>query len=1188
VPPLTAPPAAADTPGVMSEPLDGVGGRLALVQRLGGGEELFRTLTDHAPVGVLVSDARGSCIYVNRRWCELAGLDAGEALGEGWPRALYPDDSERVLAEWRAASTAGRDSIAEFRFRRPDGSVRSVQGFASPLREDGEVTGWVGTCLDLTARVRRERQQQAIAELGVFALSDPAVEALLSETVVTVGRELGVEFASYLELEADAAAAVLRAAYGWQPAGEPVVAPLEGASPAAQALRARGPVLVEHTNANGDGRGDLLRAHEVASSAAVLVGAGLERPFGVLSAHSTRAGAFEENDLFFLGSIAHVLAAALARSQATESARRLAAIVESSSDAIIGRTLDGIVTTWNAAAERLTGYRAEEVIGKPFADIISAGREVELQAANARLARGELVEPFETDRLRKDGSSVAVEISAWPVTSRDGSVVGVSTLARDISQRKQAEADLRASEARARAIVDSALDAVVTIDSSGAIVEFNPAAEAIFGYRRDEVIGRSMSECLIPPSLRERHTHSFRRAAETGVVSILGRREFVGLRSDGSEFPIELAVSRVSADGPPVFTAFIRDLSERKRSEKTRLEFAAIAESTSDAIIGKTLDGIVTSWNAAAETIYGYRAEEAIGHPIEFIVPADRHPELASLLDRVRNGERVHNLETVRIRKDGTAVEVALSLSPIVDTAGRPIGSSAIARDISERKRAQNQLRRSEARYRDLFENATDLIAVVDLESRLTDMNTAFATALGYSRDELIGRPISEFVPDESHALLADAREAKLASRREATVYEHDLIARDGSRIQVEVASRLLFEDGQPVGTEAICRDITERTRLEQELRVAQKMEAIGQLAGGIAHDFNNLLLIIRTCSELLLARIDDAELRPDLTEIDRAAQRATELTRQLLAFGRRQVLQPQVTDLHEQLEDMLQLLHRTIGENIAVDYQPGADVPFVHVDRSQLSQVILNLAVNARDAMPNGGSLTIRTEAASNPDGALAGRYALLQIADTGIGIPAADQRQIFDPFFTTKEHGSGLGLATVHGIITQSSGHITVSSAPGDGATFSIYLPAVARPVHSTAWPVAPPTALEGQETILLVEDEETIRRKVATALRGYGYTVFEAGNGEEALSLLASAGWQIDLLLSDIVMPGINGRELADRVRAHNPGIRVLLTSGYPADTLADDRSLVDIAYIQKPYLPNELAGCIRELIDSQPLH
>ncbi len=517
---------------------------------------------------------------------------------------------------------------------------------------------------------------------------------------------------------------MVRAGYGWEESLEPTVAPLDGASPAARALRSAGSVLIEHTLETADDRGDLLRSHGVASSAAVVVGAGLEQPFGVLSAHSKRAGAFQESDLFFLGGVAHVLAAALTRARSLEAVNRLAAIVESSTDAIVGRTLDGTVTTWNSAAERIFGYSAAEAVGRHVSFLLPPERKCDVELASAQIEAGESIPPSKTTLLHKDGSALTIEVTASPVTGEDGTVVGVCSVGRDLTERVRTEAAARQSDDRARAIIDATLDAVVTVDHTGAILEFNGVAERMFGYRSHDVIGRTLSECLVPPSLRERHIRGFERAVATGDGALLGKRvELVGLRRDGTEFPIELSINRVALEGPPVFTGFIRDLTEHKQSEQTRLQLATIVESSADAIIGKTLDGVVTSWNAAAERIYGYSAEEAIGRPIDFIVPPERRGEVASLLDRLRQGEQIASFETTRLHKDGTRGDLALTLSPIRDAAGRPGASSVIAHDITERKRAEAKLSRSETRYRELFDNASDLIAVVDLDSRLVEVN---------------------------------------------------------------------------------------------------------------------------------------------------------------------------------------------------------------------------------------------------------------------------------------------------------------------------------------------------------------------------------------------------------------------------------------------------------------------------------
>ena len=418
---------------------------------------------------------------------------------------------------------------------------------------------------------------------------------------------------------------------------------------------------------------------------------------------------------------------------------------------------------------------------------------------------------------------------------------------------------------------------------------------------------------------------------------------------------------------------------------------------------------------------------------------------------------------------------------------------------------------------------------------------------------------------------------------------------KDGTFIDVLVSSEAIEFEGHQAGL-VLAHDMTEQRRLEEQLRQAQKMEAIGKLAGGIAHDFNNLLLVIRGYSAILLKQLTDENLRESAQQIDGAAQLAGEFTHQLLAFSRQQVLRPEVSDLNEIVAETLTLLRRSIGGEISVESQFEPALGAVLVDRGQIAQAVLNLAINARDAMSeNGGRLSIRTanaeldeNYAAAHEGVPPGSYALLQITDSGVGMDKDTQSRVFDPFFTTKEEGSGLGLATVYGLVKQSGGHISLYSEPGMGTTFKLYFPITSAPITSSieSADVKPFTG-NGSETILLVEDTDMVRSLVAMLLGSYGYEVLVAASGPEAIEIAEQANQSIDLLMTDVVMPRMNGRELADQLAATRPGLKVLFTSGYPSDTvvrhgIAEART----AFIEKPYLPDALARMVRDILDEPP--
>ncbi len=641
-------------------------------------------------------------------------------------------------------------------------------------------------------------------------------------------------------------------------------------------------------------------------------------------------------------------------------------------------------------------------------------------------------------------------------------------------ERRGAEQARHESEVRAAAIVEAALDCVISIDHEGRILEFNPAAEHTFGYRREDILGRQMYELIVPEELREAHLRGFAHYLATGEGLVLGRRlELPALRADRTIFPAELAIVRVSEADPPVFTGYLRDLTEQQAAEEAlRLRDQAI-EATSQGILitdhSRSDDPIIYT-NPAFERITGYAEEEVVGRNPRFLQGAETDPEtVAAMRDAIASARPFFG-EILNYRKDGSPFWSQVAMSPI-----RTNGE------------------------------------------------------------------ITHFVGVQS--------------------------------------------------------DISERRRLEEQLLQAQKMEAVGRLAGGIAHDFNNILLVITGHGDFLVKQLgEDDPLRPSANEIRRAAARATSLTSQLLAFSRRQVLQPQKINLNDIVAGIGPMLERLIGEDVELVLSLAADLADVMADRGQIEQVIMNLVVNGRDAMPAGGRLVIETEnvmlEGGEPKARLElppGAYVMLAVSDNGHGIDAVTQARIFEPFFTTKRpgEGTGLGLSTVYGIVRQSGGSVWVYSEPGEGTSFKIYLPRLAErdrgePVGEVVLPEEP----RGTETVLLVEDDEQARTLVHIMLETQGYTVLAASNGGEALALAESHEGSIDLLLTDVVMPGMSGSDLAGQVAARRPSVRVLFTSGYTGDAVVHHGIERGAAFLQKPFDVGGLSRKIRQVLDADP--
>ena len=614
----------------------------------------------------------------------------------------------------------------------------------------------------------------------------------------------------------------------------------------------------------------------------------------------------------------------------------------------------------------------------------------------------------------------------------------------------------------------------------------------------------------------------------------------------------------------------------------------AIVESSGDAIIGQKLDGTILSWNKGAETMYGYTEEEAKGRNISLIVPEDRTDEKTEIHARVKKGEPVPPFETVRKRKDGTLMDVSIKVSPILDSSTQVTGVSVIARDISDLKQAE----KARARLALAVEHTAESVVITETDGTITYVNPAFEEITGYRREEVMG---------QNPRLLKSGRQgpevyqAMWATLERGQAWTGTLInkRKDGSLYEAEaVISPVRDETGQLINYVAVERDVTHERHLEEQLRQAQKMEAIGQLAGGIAHDFNNLLTIITGYGQLLLEDLEpDDPRRLKMIEINKAANRAVVLTRQLLAFGRRQVLVSEVLDLNDVLSNMEKMLHRLISEDIELVIVQGESLGRARTDRGQIEQVIMNLALNARDAMPGGGRLTIETSnvelagehALIHPD-VMPGSYVTLTVSDNGCGISREAQSRIFEPFFTTKEKGkgTGLGLSTVYGIVRQSEGYVFVSSEPGQGAAFRIYLPRVK---EQSDVPFPPEkgdgASPRGSETILLVEDEEAVRLLVKNILEGLGYKILVATCGDEALALCKQHPAPIPLLLTDLVMPGMSGRELADCLKFLYPEMKLLYMSGYTDDSILRSGTLgVAEAFIGKPFTPQAIARKVRE--------
>ncbi len=631
----------------------------------------------------------------------------------------------------------------------------------------------------------------------------------------------------------------------------------------------------------------------------------------------------------------------------------------------------------------------------------------------------------------------------------------------------------------------------------------------------------------------------------------------------------------------------LRDLSP----DDAMAHLAAIVESSEDAIISKTLDGIILSWNAGAEHVYGYTAAEAIGRDMTFLLPEDRSDEETEILKAIANGQPVEPFETVRRTKGGDLIDVSLTISPIRDTRDRIVGASHIARNITERKRLDQQLRHLAA----IVESSEDAIISKTLDGTILSWNAGAERVYGYTVSEAIGRPMLFLLPED---LAEEEAEILRAIARGQRVDHFETVRRtkNGELINVSLTiSPIRDSTDRIVGASHIARNITERQRLDQQLRHAQKLESLGVLAGGVAHDFNNLLTGILGNASLALETLPaDSRARGILQDVLRASERASHLTRQLLAYSGKGHFVIEPTNLSEQVREISSLIRTSIPKNVQLTLDLRQDLPVIQADSSQLQQLVMNLVINGAEAIGEDKNGTVLVTTATQEvdeqylqtigEPALpTGTYVTLEVHDTGCGMDEATVARIFDPFFTTKFTGRGLGLAAVQGIVRGHKGTMKVYSHPGTGTTFKVLFPA-AKTGEAIVPKSAPVHSLQAtNELILVIDDEEIIRSTAKSMLEHYGYTVVLAENGKEGVELFRVLADKISAVLLDMAMPIMNGEETLRHLKTINPAIKVILSSGYnQVETIRRFTGKGLAGFIQKPYSSATLVGKIRSVL------
>ena len=1126
------------------------------VYTLSGADRIYRQFIETMSEGAATLSANGDILYCNARLAGMLGRTLDQVLGTALRNYLPPADQQALDVVLAQART--EPSRREINLKTSEGRLTPVYLSASHLQSNAAEVVFCLVFTDLTEQ--KSHEQIAAMEQQARLILEQAAEAIIV---------------------CDEQGRIIRASRAAQQIcdGSPLLRPFAEVFPLrtdASDSFPLAPIL----------QGETLRNVDVA----------LDRQGQKFDLILNAGPLF--NDQQILGCVV-TLTDITERKRSEEELRVSQQIVEGILNAIPVRVFwkdkNLVYLGCNEIFARDAGFASsKDIIGKDdyqmgWRDQAESYRSDDRQVIESGCSKLLIEEPQTTP----EGKTITLLTNKLPLRNSNGEISGLLGTYMDITDRKLAENQLRDSEMRYRRLFEAAKDGVLLLDAeTGMVTDVNPFLIKLLDFSHEQFLNKAVWDLGFFKDVWANQA-KFMELQQTGYV----RYDDLPLETaDGRKIHVEFVSNVYAVDHHKVIQCNVRDITEHKRTEaairEQEEENRTILKTTMEGVFMFDRQGRFLEVNDTYCSLLGYSRDELLRMSIPDVEADETPVEVAETLQRIMQ-EGKAQFERRQRRKDGTLVDLDVSCNFISTSSGRFV---CFLRDITERKRSEVVLRESEEELRMILKTTMEGFSVADLQGRYLEVNDTFCSMTGYSRDELLRMSVPDLEANETGVEVTTQLQRVIEEGK--AQFERRHRRKDGTPMDVDISLNFV-----PIhGGRLVCflRDITERKRreaervtLDEQLRQAQKMESVGQLAGGVAHDFNNILTGISGYTELALERLDPASpMREDLAEVLRLSKRAAELTRQLLAFSRRQMLEQQVLNINDMIADTAKMLKRVLSENIDLQFVPAPNLGNVRADPMQLEQVLMNLAINARDAMPAGGKLTIETanveldaDYAGHHVSVIPGRYVMMAVSDTGHGMDAATQSHLFEPFFTTKEKGkgTGLGLATAYGIVKQHGGNIWVYTEPGNGATFKVYLPR-AEEAASAAKPAADPGMSRGEETILIVEDEPAVRAVAERALKARGYALLTASNAEQAESLFSEHPERISLLLTDVVLPGINGRMLYDRLKSKKPDLKVLYMSGYTDNAIVHQGTLdTSVAFMQKPFTVEMAARKVRQVLD-----